>query len=177
MATNINPDYSPKTPPISTERHLGSLASGSQKQFRFCMLEPIADETNGIPCGSFFTGSYDAMGVFRAKLPSQANDKIFGLVYHNIQRLLDWDETLKAFKYPKGEIVTGLNEGDVFSYTEAACNPGDKVYQRIAVDGSLDRIGSLANAAGTGLLEIPGAKFISKMSAPGQCIISVQDTF
>jgi hypothetical protein len=142
------------------------------------MLEPIADEANGLQCGVFFTGAYDTMNVFRAKLPTLATDQIFGMVYHNIQRVLTWNDTSKAFMYPRGEIVSGLNEGDAYGWSETVCNPGEAVYQRIAAGTApLTRLGAFANAAGAGLMLIPGTRFISKNTVPGQCIVAIQDTF
>ena len=172
MSTNIINNYSVNTV-YSTERHQGSLASIISRQYRFCAFEPVADDL--LPCGVFVTLVADAMGNYRAKPLASANDKVYGVSFYNEQRILVWSDALKAFQYQKDDIVSLIEEGDIFMYSEVAVNIGDDVFARHTANGGLNRIGALANAAGTGLVAIPGAKFVKKTTSAGLTVVSLPD--
>jgi hypothetical protein len=173
MAIGTNLTYNVNTPPYSSGRHAGALWSIMARQYRFCAFEGMAE--NDLDCGIFVTMVTDAMGINRFKPLSGAGDKIFGVTYLNTQRLLLWNDTRKVFYYQKDEIVSLIEEGDVFMYSETAVNAGDSVFTRHTADGANTRISALANATGTGLVAVPGAKFLKAITAPGIVSVSLPD--
>lgn len=171
MAVNVTPLYSVTTPPYSTNRHAGSLWSIMGRQFRYCAFEGAADTALG--CGQFVTATVDALGNYRFKQLSAATDKIFGVSFLNTQRVLTWNSTLEVFEYQADDPVSLIEEGDVFMYAEVAVAAGDPVFTRHAIDAGLNRIGALGKAAGTGLVAVPGAKFLKALAAPGLVPVSL----
>lgn len=61
--------------------------------------------------------------------------------------------------YVDGDTVPCLYEGSIVVATETAVAAGDPVYVRLAASGGLTSLGMFANAAGTGLVLLPNAKF------------------
>ena len=172
MPVNVTNIYKVNTPPYSTDRHAGSLWSIMGRQFRYCAFEGVADVA--LPCGVFVTATKDALNNYRFKQLSGATDKIFGVSYLNTQRLLTWDDTNKVFMYSADDLVSLIEEGDIFMYAEAAVEAGDTVYSRYAADAALTRIGATAPAAGTGLVQTT-AKFLKSLTAPGIVPVSLAD--
>lgn len=173
MATGISLTYNVNTAPYSSDRHIGTLWSIMGRQFRFCAFEGLAE--NDLTCGQFVTMVTDTLGINRFKPLAAAADKIFGVTYVNHTQLLLWNDTVKAFYYEKDKIVSLIEEGDVFMYAETAVGAGDPVFTRHTADGANTRIGALAGAAGVGLVQVPGAKFLKAKSAPGIVPISLPD--
>lgn len=61
--------------------------------------------------------------------------------------------------YVDGDTVPCLYEGSIVVATETAVAAGDPVYVRLGASGGLTQLGMFANAAGTGLVLLPNAKF------------------
>lgn len=173
MPTNPGVNQYTVNTEFSTYRHPGSLASVISRQYRFCAFEPVAD--TALECGVFVTLTPDALGNYRAKHLAAATDKIYGVSYYNEQRIMDWSEPLKAFTYRQDDIVSLIEEGDIFMFAEVAVNAGDDVFTRFAPNGGLTRIGALTNVAGTGVVAVPRAKFLKRMTAPGITQVSLPD--
>lgn len=172
MAVNVGDGYGVDTVYFS-ERNQGALWSIMHREFRFCAFEPIADDI--IECGVFVTLAVDALGVNRLRHLSATTDKIIGVTYLNTQRLLNYDSVLKAYTYAENDIVSLIEEGDLFMYSEVAVQVGDPVFTRFAVDGTKARIGAVANVAGAGLKDTGGSKFLKSLSTPGLVPVSISD--
>jgi hypothetical protein len=69
--------------------------------------------------------------------------------------------------YGAKDQVPIVRTGVVWVPVEAAVAQDDPVYCRHTVNGGLNVIGGFANAAGTGLALVAGAKFIDTVSAAG----------
>lgn len=187
MPFDINITYPVNTPPLVPEKLQGMRITQSAAQFKFSNFEGMAGDDvitiktgetkTGIESGVFVTAVSNALGDLTFKKLTAASDKIYGFTFLNFQRALLWSESLHCFFYQKGDEVTLVTEGDYVGYSEKPVETLDPVYQRIAVDGTNTRIGALSNAAGTGLMLIPGAKFIEKISAPGRADITLQDLY
>ena len=173
MAPGINLTYAVNTPPIQPEKWQGQIISLMGRQYRFSSIEPLANGT--LEAGVVVTGTVNALGVMRVAKPTATGTRILGVSVLNFQRILTWDNTLSAFKYADGDMVTLIEEGDVVMYAEVAVDPGDPVWFRHTADGGLTRIGALGKATGTGKDLLPGAKFLDKTSAPGLVRLSLPD--
>lgn len=173
MAINLTNTYPVTTPPYQTEMEVGSLYTIAQRQFRYCSFEAFNDAV--LQAGVFVTLSTSVLGTNIAKQLSSANDVVYGVSYLNTLNIATYNSTLGVFEFPVGTNISIISEGDVWMYAEAAVTMGGKVYTRHTVDTGLTRIGALAGAAGTGLVEIPGAKFLKTLTAPGKVPVSLSD--
>lgn len=173
MAINLTNTYSVTTPPYQTDMELGSLYTIAHRQFRYCALEAFNDST--LQAGVFVTLETNSLGVNIAKQLSSAVDVIYGVSYLNNLNIATWNNTLGAFEFPSGTNISIISEGDVWMYAEAAVTVGSSVYTRHTADGLLTRIGALAGAAGTGLIAVPGVKFLKTLTASGKVPVSLPD--
>ena len=172
MPTNLTNQYLINTE-YSTYRYPGTIGSIISRQYRFCAFECTA--LANLPCGVFVTMSADAMAGNKVKPLSAANDKVFGVSMYNGNIIYDFDAATQNYIYPKDSIVSLIEEGDVFMFAEKAVAAGDDVYARHTADAGNTRIGALSNAAGTGLVLIPGAKFLKAIASPGVTQVSLPD--
>lgn len=111
-----------------------------------------------IPFGRFvrkITGAaVDAVGVLTA-----AGQTILGVTVKN-DRL--WVPSGGVEGFQVGEQVDILTMGDIWVPCEVTTvQPDQPVFVRHTANGGLNVIGGVANAAGTGLEAVPGAKFKS----------------
>jgi hypothetical protein len=174
MPTSINNVYPVTTPPFVPEKFQGMIISLMGRQYRFCAFEPLA--AVDLEAGVFVTGTTDALGNFNVQKPTSTAAKILGVTLLNFQRVLTWDASLGVFKYPAFSMVSLVEEGDIVMYSEVSVDVGDSVYFRHTVNGGLNRIGALANVAGTGLDLAPaGTKFLEKTTSPGLVRVSLPD--
>lgn len=72
------------------------------------------------------------------------------------------DTGTEAYGYNRGDTVAALELGKGVAELDSAVSIeyGDPVYYRHSVDGSLDKIGAVTNAAGTGLAQDTRAQFV-----------------
>jgi hypothetical protein len=163
----LQPTYPVQTPPIVAPRTQGMVISLMNiAQMRYMAFEPFSPANSTIPCGVVVTGTTDAMGKTIVTQPTAPGSNLLGVTLWNQQRFLNWNAANGYFEYQANDLVSLLEEGDVIMYSEVAVDVGQPVYNRIAVNGALTRIGALSNAAGTGLELVPRARFLEK-SAPG----------
>ncbi len=156
-----------QTPPIVAHRTQGMVISLMNiNQMRYMAFEAFSPSNVAIPCGVFLTGTTDAMGKTILTQPTAPGSNILGASIWNQQRFLNWNAVNGYYEYQPNDLVSLLEEGDIVMYSEVAVDVGQPVYNRIAVNGALTRIGGLSNAAGTGLELVPRARFLEK-SAPG----------
>lgn len=189
MPYDITVNYPVNTPPIIPELLQGMRITESQSQFKFSNLECMAGDDSvvikttpaqsieGVEAGVFASITTNTFGDVTIKKITSATEKLAGFTFLNFQRALIWSEVLQCFVYQKGDEVTIVTEGDYVGHVERAVEVLDPVYTRFAADATFTRIGALSNAAGTGLREIPGARFIQKLDAPGKVGFSLQDLY
>lgn len=158
--------YTVNTPPLVTPRIQGMIISLMNiDQMRFCSFEPFTGAA--IPCGVVVSGTTNTMGKTIVNQPTAPGSNLLGVTLYNPQRILTWNNTSGYYQYAVDDMASLLEEGDVVMYSEVAVEVGQPVYNRIAVDAGLNRIGALSNVAGTGLELVPRAKFLEKTSSPG----------
>jgi len=68
-------------------------------------------------------------------------------------------ETIAA-EYPGGHELNVGREGRFYVEVEADVSVGDSVYVRHTADGALDKLGAFAGASGSGLVELPGCRWL-----------------
>lgn len=173
MAINLTNTYPVTTPPYQTGMEIGSLYTIARRQFRYCAFEAFNDAV--LQAGVFLTLAANALNTNIAKQLSSADDVIYGVSYLNNLNIATFNSTLGVFEFPIGTNISIISEGDVWMYAEAAVTMGGKVYTRHTADAGFTRIGALAGAAGAGLVEVPGAKFLKTIAAPGKVPVSLPD--
>jgi hypothetical protein len=166
--------YSVFTPPTTEEKRQGFSVDLYNQKTRQVVSRATANAA--LEVGVFvFNAGVDALGKF-AKLdkPTVTGKNILGVSVFHRAFTLDWDETLKAYKYKQGSLLAFADEGNYYMYAEVPVDIGEKVYFRHTVDAALNRIGAVANAAGTGLDLHPYATFAEKITAPGLVAVKVK---
>lgn len=173
MAINLTNTYPVTTPPYQTEMEIGSLYTIAHRQFRYCAMEAFNDAV--LQAGVFVTLSPNALGTNIAKQLSSADDIVYGVSYLNTLNIATYNSTLGVFEFPIGTNISIISEGDIWMYAESAVTMGGKVYTRHTADTGLTRIGALAGSSGTGLVEVPGVRFLKTLTAPGKVPVSLPD--
>jgi len=116
-------------------------------------LTRVADDTVGLPAAAGdITGHFQGVSVrLTAREP------------HNGSAIVDGG----AGMYIAKDQIPVLRTGVIWVPFEAAANQDDPVYCRHTANGGLNVIGGFANAAGTGLALVTGAKVLDTIAAAG----------
>lgn len=103
-------------------------------------------------------------------LPSATGQAMLGVtLFNGTECYRDQDE---PYGYLDDQQVAIMREGHIIVYCEVAVIAyGDPVYVRHTANGGLNVIGGVANAAGTGLDLVPGAKFASSLVNQNRAVI------
>jgi hypothetical protein len=165
--------YSVLTPPTAEDKRQGFLVSLYENRTRNVVVKATAN--SNLEVGVFvFNSGTDAMGKY-AKLdkPTATGKNILGVSVFSRAFTLDWDEALKVHKYKQGSLMAYASTGTYYFYAEAPVDIGDKVFFRHTVNSTLNRIGAVTNATGTGLDAHPTAYFAEKITAPGLVAVTI----
>lgn len=171
MAINLTNTYPVTTPPMTVDGELGSLSAITHRQFRYSTFECYNDAV--LQAGVFVTLAPNSVGKNIAKKPTLATDAIYGVSYLNTLNVAKYNTTLGVYEFPVDTSISLITDGDIWMYSESSVTMGGKVFMRHAVDAALTRIGALAGTAGTGLVEVSGARFLQSKSAPGRVVVSL----
>lgn len=107
-------------------------------------------------------GTSDAEGLCRPYTNDDGTQLFVGVsVFQNIPQVYDPITNTSAAKYfPRNPVVV-KNRGSIWVEVEGTVTVNSTVYVRKAADGALNKLNIFAGAAGTGLVALTGARFIS----------------
>jgi hypothetical protein len=91
------------------------------------------------------------------RLPTATTDLVLGLAGSDV--VIENDPTYNYPVFQRGNLVAVLQQGLGWVEVESDVTRADVPYYRYAADGSLDQLGIVAGAAGTGLTNLTGASF------------------
>lgn len=115
------------------------------------------------------------------KLPSTATDKFEGVTYRSTTYEIRDGYTKDVsgrLGYPARREISIVRYGVVAVFIDSAVDRGDPVFLRITASGSTGLVGCFRKDADTATaIAIPGASFLSKVSAPtaGQMKVGIID--
>lgn len=78
-----------------------------------------------------------------------------------------------AAEYPGGHAVNVCRAGRIYVEAESEIDVGDDVYVRHTADGALDQLGVFAGGAGTGLVELPGCRWVQGTRDDGIAVLQL----
>lgn len=96
------------------------------------------------------------------RLPNSASTKIWGVSGGSVYTPYRSSDRIVP-SYGRGDMVAALIKGRVTVQLDTSLTvvPGDSVFYRHTANGVLNKLGAFANATGTGLAALSGAKFVS----------------
>lgn len=159
--------YTVWTPPYTEEKRQGYLVDIYGRKTRNVIVRAITDVI--LPCGVFVAKTGESMGAYnKVGMPTAAGAKILGMATFQRGFTHDWDDVNKYMTYRPGQLVAYATEGDYWMYSETTAEVNDNVFFRHTANAGLNRIGAIANAAGTGLDAAPiHIRYLEKLTAPG----------
>lgn len=96
------------------------------------------------------------------RLPNASTTRIWGVSGGSVYTPYRSSDRVVP-SYGRGDMVAAIDKGQVTVQldTNLTVVPGDSVYYRHTANGVLTKLGAFANASGTGLAQLAGAKFVS----------------
>ena len=155
------------TKPMNQRYHgmIANLHTVRYGQIRFCAFPAIAEERIMIGSPIVKLDPPNPDNPYAVKMCGAGEaDKIIGLAYPNFQRPL---ENVDGYLYyDVGQAVSIIEFGEICLESETPVESNVKVYFRESADGDKTTLGLVSGAAGTGLTELKGARFLETWQAP-----------
>lgn len=167
------PNYSVHTYPAPPERIRGMFASTRPMNYRYCMIEGYVTDAL-LTVGTVTAVIQDTNGKNQFVQASTANNKVVGVSVLEFSKILEYDATNEVYQYPENSLPAIITQGDIIMQAETAVNVGDPVFYRVTADTApLDVLGLVAPAAGAGLVELPGARFLGNLDDAGLVVVGL----